>query len=182
MEKLTVGIPTGVVLPFAGANAPDGFMLCDGRSLSRAAYAGLFSVIGTAHGAPDGNTFNIPDYRGRFLRGVDGTAGIDPDKAARTAMNSGGATGNAVGSVQGHAFQTHTHIQNSHTHNQVTKGGTGNINRIPTGGNDTGPDGTWISGAATATNQNAGATGSHSQASTSETRPVNVYVNYIIKV
>lgn len=175
MEKLTVGIPTGIVLPFAGANAPDGFMLCDGRSLSRAAYAGLFSVIGTAHGAPDGNTFNIPDYRGLFLRGVDGTAGIDPDKGARTAMKPGGATGNAIGSVQASQFGSHTHGVNDpgHVHsvlNHLTQAGSSNNSSGGYPGNtyfDTGSSVTGIS-----LNSSGG----------SETRPRNAYVNYIIKV
>ena len=38
-------------------------------------YAGLFNIIGTNFGAGDGiNTFNIPDYRGKFLRGFGGAS------------------------------------------------------------------------------------------------------------
>lgn len=63
-------IPPGTVLSFAGASAPAGWELCDGRAVSRTTYAALFAAIGTAHGSGDGSTtFNIPDYRWTFLRG-----------------------------------------------------------------------------------------------------------------
>ena len=66
-----VALPPGVVLPFAGAgNVPDGYYLCDGSAVSRTDDAGLFAAIGTAYGAGDGSTtFNLPDFRGKFLRG-----------------------------------------------------------------------------------------------------------------
>lgn len=55
--------PTGVVLPFAGSTAPDGYLLCDGGSYLRTKYASLFAVIGAAFGAADGDHFNVPDMR-----------------------------------------------------------------------------------------------------------------------
>jgi microcystin-dependent protein len=104
-----VNFPTGCVLPFAGTTAPEGWLLCDGSVVSRTAYAGLFSAIGTAHGNGDGSTtFHIPDLRGRFVRGLDGAANRDPDKATRTAANAGGNTGNNIGSIQDDAFQGHS--------------------------------------------------------------------------
>jgi microcystin-dependent protein len=97
-------MPAGVILPFGGATAPTGWLVCDGSQVSRSQYADLFAAIGTAHGAGDGSsTFHLPDFRGRFLRGADGGAARDPDRASRTAANSGGAVGDAVGSVQGNA-------------------------------------------------------------------------------
>lgn len=57
-----VSVPTGTVVPFAGATAPDGFLICDGSAISRTRYADLFAVIGTTYGAGDGNsTFNLPN-------------------------------------------------------------------------------------------------------------------------
>jgi microcystin-dependent protein len=42
------------------------------------------AAIGNAFGAGDGSSsFHLPDLRGRFLRGVDGSANVDPDKAPR---------------------------------------------------------------------------------------------------
>lgn len=177
MEKIVVGIPTGIIFPYAGTSEPAGFMFCDGRSLSRAAYPGLFSVIGTAHGAPDASTFNLPDYRGRFLRGVDGAAGIDPDKGSRTAMRTGGATGNAVGSVQGSQNIAHTHSVYDPGHGHAIAAGTNNntngASNIPPMANNNDYDRLTKLGY---TNISINSSGG------SEARPVNAYVNYLIKV
>lgn len=63
-------IPAGSVAPFSGSVVPDGWLLCDGSAISRTTYPNLFSALGTAHGQGDGSTtFNLPDYRGQFLRG-----------------------------------------------------------------------------------------------------------------
>jgi microcystin-dependent protein len=65
-----VQFPSGTVVPFAGATAPEGWVLCNGTTLSRSTYAALFAAIGTSWGNGDGSTtFNLPDLRGSFLRG-----------------------------------------------------------------------------------------------------------------
>ena len=65
-------MPTGMVVPYAGAVAPDGWLLCQGQAVSRTTYAQLFSVIGTTYGSGDGSTtFNLPDMRGRVAVGSD---------------------------------------------------------------------------------------------------------------
>ncbi len=59
-------VPAGTVLPYAGASAPTGYLMCDGSAVSRTTYAALFAAIGTAFGAGNGTTtFNVPDLRGR---------------------------------------------------------------------------------------------------------------------
>jgi microcystin-dependent protein len=114
-----VGIPIGAIMPYAATSAPTGWLLCDGSAVSRTTYADLFAIISTTHGQGNGSTtFNVPDYRGRFLRGVDGVAGRDPDAASRTTMATGGNSGNNVGSVQSGAYASHTHIQDAHNHTQ----------------------------------------------------------------
>lgn len=62
--------PAGVVLPYAGAAAPTGFLLCDGSSKLRADYPDLFTAISTTFGSADGTHFNVPDMRGRTSVGV----------------------------------------------------------------------------------------------------------------
>jgi microcystin-dependent protein len=174
-------VPTGAISAYAGTTAPTGYLLCNGAAVSRTTYAALFAVIGTSFGQGDGSsTFNLPDFRGQFLRGRDGGAGKDPNASTRIAMNTGGNTGDAIGSVQGHAFQTHTHIQDAHSHGfsyAFSNDGGGSV--VRSGATVVGSGST---GSTTATNQNAQASGTNSQASTSETRPLNAYVNYLIKI
>lgn len=176
-------IPSGSVMAFAGSTAPDGWLICDGSAVSRTTYAALFAAIGTAHGSGDGSTtFNLPDYRGRFLRGVDGAAGRDPDKASRTAMNSGGNTGNNVGTVEGTAtklpttpFATSTAGDHYHSTNASYIGNYGAASYGFSGGYYTTFDG----------NRDATSTaGNHTHTISggdSETRPVNANVNWIVK-
>lgn len=54
------------------------WFLCNGQAISRTTYATLFSIIGTNYGNGDGTTtFNLPDYRGKFLRGLGGNSAAD---------------------------------------------------------------------------------------------------------
>jgi phage-related tail fiber protein len=179
-------VPAGTVTAFAGPVAPSGWLLCDGSVVSRATYANLFAAVGTTSGNGDGaTTFNLPDYRGRFLRGVDGDAGVDPDKAGRTAGQGGGSTGDAVGSVQGGATARNGLALSDlgHWHN-VDIGGGGGGNLVVSGsGSVSGQDlgfgglgtGNEYMDTNTVTSNVSLGTGD------SETRPVNVYVNYIVK-
>lgn len=60
----------GSIVPFAGSTLPNGYLLCDGSSVSRTDYAELFSVIGTKFGDGDGSTtFNVPNLNGRLAIG-----------------------------------------------------------------------------------------------------------------
>lgn len=104
-------VPIGTTIPIPATGVPPGYLLCDGSAISKSVYAKLFTVIGTAHGEPiiGGLTFNLPDYRGRFLRMLDNGASRDPDVASRLAMNPNGLSGNNIGTVQGAAFFAHNH-------------------------------------------------------------------------
>lgn len=103
-------VPTGTILPFASDVAPSGFLFCNGAMVSRTTYADLYSVIGTRWGSGDGSTtFNLPDLRGRFLRGWNSASGRDPDVGSRTACGSGGLSGDNVGTCQPDEFKSHTH-------------------------------------------------------------------------
>ncbi len=167
---ISLGVPVGTILSFAGTIAPDGFLLCDGNQVSRATYVALFSVIGTNFGSGDGSaTFHLPDLRGRFLRGVDSGAGNDPDATSRVASNSGGTTGDSVGSYQVDAMQGHKHNQRGYANS----------------GQSDWPNG-WgyqtrqISNLETGSPISDGTNGTPRTAS--ETRPQNIAVNYIIKI
>lgn len=111
----------------ARAEAPDGWLLCDGSPVSRATYKDLFAAIGTTYGAGDGvNTFNIPDLRGRVPVGVDGAAGRLSEND--TLGKSGGhrnmpAHSHAAGSLGTSAEGNHTHWHGAWTKMGLAGGG-----------------------------------------------------------
>jgi microcystin-dependent protein len=65
------GGPTGAIMQWPTNTPPPGALICDGSSLLRADYPALFEVIGTTYGSADADHFNIPDYEGRVLVGLD---------------------------------------------------------------------------------------------------------------
>ena len=87
--------PAGEVCMFAMGTMPTGFIPCDGRSLSRAAYPRLFTAIGTLYGSVDANSFNVPEFRGEFLRAWDASRGVD--------------AGRAMAAWQNQMLENHTH-------------------------------------------------------------------------
>ena len=150
-------IPSGMVITFAGSTCPVGYLPTNGASFLKTTYPLLYGSISCNHGCADSTHFNIPNYQGKFLRMVDNSAGVDPDKASRTAMATGGNTGNAVGSIQADQFKSHDHtITIAASGTNVGNGPTnvmfpqGSTSVYPSGGN--------------------------------ETRPVNAYVNFCIKI
>ncbi|WP_437976460.1 tail fiber protein [Sorangium sp. So ce295] len=163
-------VPAGTVVAYAGSEAPPGWLLCNGQSFDRndARYKRLFAAIGTTHGGSASPTFQIPDYRGVFLRGVSGNSGRDPDASSRGPMgaNGTGNSGNAVGTYQADGVGSHPR-NISGVHLQA-KGG----------------DGFDGAGLDTNSNRNHPMTRNYSTHSSggSETRPRNVSVNYIIKL
>ena len=105
-------MPPGFVFPIVNSNTPPaGTLACEGSFVSKTTYANLLSgyplSIGTYYG-DGGATFALPDFRGRVPRGWDNGAGRDPDTGSRYA-DSGGPTGNNVGSMQNEQVINHGH-------------------------------------------------------------------------
>lgn len=70
-------LPVGAIIPLTRTSAPTNsrLLLCNGASVSRSLYSKLFNIIGTHFGVGNGSTtFNLPDYRGQFLRGLGGNS------------------------------------------------------------------------------------------------------------
>lgn len=86
-----------IFLPYwTNAANPQGYLKCNGAAPSRTLYADLFAQIGTTYGPGDGvTTFNIPDARGVFFRGLDEGRGLDP--------------GRVLASYQADDFKSHNH-------------------------------------------------------------------------
>ena len=128
-------IPVGTVNSYIGSAAyvPDGWLICDGRKISKTTnneYEDLVNLLRNVANDDSIHPFiydcnedeaNLPDLRGRFIRGIDnpgtaqGAAGRDEDAAIRT--NELGAVsedetvvnentvGGVIGSIQGDAMQ-----------------------------------------------------------------------------
>jgi hypothetical protein len=147
--------PAGLVSAFAGSVIPSGWLLCNGAAISRTDYARLFGVIGVSHGSGDATTtFNVPNYMGYFLRGLDTTGLIDPGGASRS-----------VGNVQGFATGPHQHPS-------VWRQGCAG---------DGGPPYGWNVGGTVQDSSKIPENTVAETGSATETRPKNVAVNYIIK-
>ena len=129
-----LGIPIGGIIPYAGANAPYGFLFCDGSEVERTKFSVLFDVIGTTYNGiavlTGVNTFRLPDLRGRFALGKDnmdnagtvpiitggfvdaggGTAGRVPDVKATTL---GGDAGQSSATLTLANLPEHSHTLSS---------------------------------------------------------------------
>ena len=179
-HNATLTFPAGIIIPFAGPTEkiPAGWMLCDGSAISRSDFANLYDAIGVNWGTGDGSTtFNLPDLRGMFLRGVSGESGNDPDAGNRVVLtNNGGNTGNNVGSYQGDAIRNIVGDLTAVLTRRNADGATGafTLNRgwwYEIIGEDRAD--AWVSNL----NFNAAAVVPVG----SDNRPKNVYVTYIIK-
>lgn len=103
-------IKTGDLIFSAAPLDAVGRILCNAQAVSRTTYADLFAKIGTTYGVGDGSTtFNVPDYRDKFPRGVNAgsvgaTGGADtatlalenmPPHNHEVKVRVGGAAGSA---------------------------------------------------------------------------------------
>ena len=63
-------VPIGTVVFYLGTTIPDGYLLCNGASLSRTEFQELFAVLGTKCGSVDSAHFNLPNLHHRFIEGT----------------------------------------------------------------------------------------------------------------
>jgi microcystin-dependent protein len=185
-------IPTGTIIALGGpppaAVTPPLWVSCDGSpyAMDTGPYADLGNVVSSNFGGDGTTVFNVPDLRGRFLRGTSHGTTRDPDSATRTALLQGGNTGDNVGSAQGTATanaatafkiapagdHSHTAVNVPDTHQNEAYGAIGPLAYHIM---------KFYDSAATQTSSD----GLHSHAVTGgdkETRPPNVYVNWLIAV
>ncbi len=123
----------GFIQSYFGTTAPNGYLMLDGNQYTKANYLDLWNFAITNnlvttnvlekgkfyHTDSNATAFNIPDFRGYFLRGL---GGIDPDVTTRT-----------LGSVQNDIFASHSHEI------PVDAFGTSDVQSLfQTGGNDEG--------------------------------------------
>ena len=88
--------PIGSVIAFAGANAPTGWLLCDGQEINRSTYASLYGVVGLQYGTPSSTSlFKIPDLRGRQVLGKDNMGGTSANNTVDSVADTLGGFGGA---------------------------------------------------------------------------------------
>ncbi len=175
--------PVGAVIAYAGAideNQQDnstgtinniqayGWALCDGSTLQINLYPELYQSIGTLYntGSEDEDHFTLPDYRGYFLRGDSGDTNNDPDKDTRKLADE--TTSDSVGSIQEDALQSHTHGYDNESSIAMITTTSGSVEVALKKNSDTTPP-------------KDDPSGDESVRVSTETRPKNIYVNYLIK-
>jgi microcystin-dependent protein len=144
----------------------NGWLLCDGRGVATNAYSNLFAAIGFAYtsNALTGE-FQLPNFQGMFLRGLDRDEKSDPDAQKRR-----------VGSLQPDAFQGHTHsfeiraLRNPESGSRTAE--PLDLYHKNAGGND--PPSALLGGPVEMHDFGP-------VRAKSETRPVNIAVHYLIK-
>lgn len=129
-------VPVGSILPYGGATAPSGYVVCDGSWLSTTTYPNLFQALGgtnnpygsTSAGVAGsgysagfglGATFRVPDLRGRFPLGQGGSL---PNNSS--ASNRGHFGGSAL--ILEANLPAHKHSVYAFQSSNTAGGGTGN--------------------------------------------------------
>lgn len=120
-------VPVGCILPFTGASAPTGYLLCNGQAILRVTYADLFTTISTTFGVGDGSTtFNVPDMRGRMIIGQNGAS-------FTTIGGTGGSESRTLTTTElpAHTHTGTTDISGAHSHSITDAGHTHTIQNSP---------------------------------------------------
>jgi microcystin-dependent protein len=177
------GSPVGSVTAFLGNTIPSGWLLCNGQALSSTDYPELFALLGDAFGDGSaginggaGMDFNLTDYRGEFLRGLDEGRGVDPDRTLAQAQAAGTKAPSTAFTGTTNSAGAHSHGINgsfgsfSINHSVVTNVAFGS--NLYNNGNSPGVIGSAGAHTHTVTINGGG---------DEETRPRNMAVRYIIK-
>lgn len=142
---------------FGFESVPPHCLACDGSEVSRETYSELFEVFGETYGAGDGSTtFNLPDFRGYFLRGAGGAA-------AAIGTAQGDAIREILGSMNGVFMWNEAITSGAFTNRQSSE-----IYKFQSGEGNT-VEGHWINFAA-----------GNSVPTAAENRPINYAVNICV--
>lgn len=198
--RLAHDSPIGTIVAYGGSSLNLstqkrlGWFLCNGQRIHKDEFPLFANQVGTIYGTDGGDSVNIPDFRGMFLRGVNAgrTDGYkDPDFNSRV----GGDNSTKVGSSQMDAIQNHHHWQKFFRYFEETNvAGMDRATQANIYGlldyTDKSGAGTPVQGnlrtdevwSATTTRPSWGVPDNHVHLSLLETRPKNAAVYWLIKV
>lgn len=116
---MSLFMPTGAIIDFAGSTAPTGFLLCDGSVYPTGTYPALYNVIGYTYGG-SGLNFNVPDCRGRTAIGAGQGTGLT-NRALGASISNEETHALIIAELAVHnhtaaALSAHTHTDSGHTH------------------------------------------------------------------
>ena len=143
----------GSILPMAFSFAPVNWMSCEGQLLPISSYQALFALIGTMYGGNGTTNFQLPDLRGRIIKGQGTGPGLPHYNVGQK-----GGTENVTLTVQNLPAHNHAITVNANGNSSTSNDPTNNY----FGGNgplvyETTKDGTVMNtGAITATNTGNG--------------------------
>ena len=166
--------PTGTIHIWPQAIIPAGYLECNGAAISRTTFADLFALLSSVYGNGNGSTtFNIPDYRGEFLRGWSHGSTNDPDRLIRTDRGDA-VSGDNIGTKQSDQLEAHLH----NLFGATTVGAVKGLKEATAKG-----IGAASSTASLAYTQTIGSSGVDCLSTTggNENRPRNINVMYLIK-
>jgi microcystin-dependent protein len=181
--RIKFAVPVGTIVAYGGPVEDDrkkelddmGWLLCDGSLVPTGdKYERLSKLLGRVWGkGNNSDRVSLPDLQGMFLRGVDPIGKADPDFRLRT--NWSGDRGPLVGSFQSNSLATHQHFAFKNTNVVGRIHITATRTAVNEGKSD-GVDNYVIRGS-----EFEADTGLTSKTGSSETRPNNAYVHYLIK-
>lgn len=134
--------PVGSVVIIMSSTIPEGWLLCDGRPVSRTDYSELFSSISTTYGVGDGSTtFNLPPLvvnathnpSGRYAVSRQSSEPAYPSFAHNHYFYKANATNYTVSNYTAVHNHTNMNIDSNAaniTHSHATMGGGSGLNNV----------------------------------------------------
>lgn len=95
-RALNSAMPTGAILAWATSTAPNGWLICDGATITETDYPDLFAITGAT----------LPNLKGRVVVGLDAT-----QTEFDTLEETGGAKTHTLTTAE---MPAHTHTYNDH--------------------------------------------------------------------
>lgn len=141
--------PVGIIQMWAGANVPDGYLLCNGQEYKQSDYPELYEVLGNTFNNAIGDNgtissttaghFNVPDLSGRFVVGQSNKDKDYQNKGTRGGEKTISLTAEQL-PVHSHSFRDFYHAEGVNTSKNCNREKIVTNNEIGCGKSDSGND------------------------------------------